>query len=67
MAFETLMARFNLLLQGAQHDSPDTYTLLDELHLELNQLKASGQPLPEDLVRFEKQLTAELESRRPKE
>ena len=60
MAFETLLARLNMLLSGMGHEVEDRYALLETLHLELNQLKATGQPLPEDLAKLETQLEAEL-------
>ena len=60
MAFETLMARLNMLLNGMEHEVEDRYALLETLHLELNQLKATGQPLPADLAKLEKQLEQEL-------
>ena len=60
MAFETLLARLNLLLSGLEHEVEDRYALLETLHLELNQLKATGQPLPDDLAKLEWQLEQEL-------
>ena len=63
MAFEALMTRLNLLLNGLEHESEDSYALLEELHLELNQLKATGQPLPDDLAELEKKLEQELAAR----
>ncbi len=60
MAFETLIARLNMLLNGMEHEVEDRYALLETLHLELNQLKATGQPLPEDLAKLEQQLEQEL-------
>lgn len=60
MAFETLLTRLNLLLNGMEHEVQDRYALLETLHLELNQLKATGQPLPADLAALESRLEQEL-------
>ena len=60
MPFESIMARLNMLLNGMAHETEDRYALLETLHLELNQLKATGLPLPDDLKRLEEQLEQEL-------
>jgi hypothetical protein len=63
MAFEALMTRINLLLNGMEHETQDSFVLLEELHLELNRLKATGQPLPDDLKDLEERLEQELQAR----
>ncbi len=62
MAFEELIARINLLLNDMENQPHDAHEILEKIHLELNQLKATGQPLPEDLVELERQLEHEFES-----
>ena len=41
MSFEDLMARINLLIRGAEQEPEDAHELLDQLHLELNQMRAT--------------------------
>jgi len=60
MSFEDLMARINLLIRGAEQEPEDAHELLDQLHLELNQMRATGQPIPEDLARLERRLEDEF-------
>ncbi len=60
MAFEELIARMNLLLNDMEPHAEDAHELLEQIHMELNQLKATGQPLPEDLVQLERRLEAEI-------
>ena len=64
MAFEDLIARMNLLLNEMEPHAEDAHEILEQIHLELNQMKATGQPLPEDLVRLEKRLEAEFSAGR---
>jgi hypothetical protein len=66
MAFEDLIVKINLLLSQMQNNPEDAHEMLEQVHLELNQLKATGQPLPNDLVRLEKQLEQEFLSRAAK-
>ena len=63
MAFDDLMARINLFLSEAENEPEDAHQILEQLHMELSQMKATGQPLPEDLVKLEKQLDAEFKAR----
>ena len=60
MAFDDLIARMNLLLNEMEPHAEDAHELLEQIHVELNQLKATGQPLPEDLVELERRLEAEF-------
>ncbi|MEQ8824052.1 MAG: hypothetical protein RIC14_06745 [Filomicrobium sp.] len=60
MAFDMIIAEINLMFQQMENQPEDAHELLDRIHLELNQLKASGMPLPEDLVELEKKLDAEF-------
>jgi hypothetical protein len=45
-----------LLLSEMQNQPGDEHELLEQVHAELAELKATGQPLPEDLVQLEQQL-----------
>jgi hypothetical protein len=63
MAFETIIAEINFMFDQMDSKPEDAHELLDRIHLELSQLKASGMPLPEDLVMLEKKLDAEFERR----
>jgi hypothetical protein len=47
-----------------QHEPKDWYELYELIRLKLNELKAYGMPLPDDLVEFERDLEAEFEARR---
>jgi hypothetical protein len=47
-----------------QHEPKDWHELYELIRLKLNELKAYGMPLPDDLVEFERDLGAELEARR---
>jgi len=60
MAFEDLITRLNMLFIEMENQPEDASELLEQIRLELNQLKATGQPLPEDLVRLEERLDKEL-------
>ena len=60
MAFEDLIARINLFLSDVENEPKDAHELLEQLHLELNQLRATGQPVPDDLLRLERQLDEEF-------
>lgn len=60
MAFDAIKAEIGLLLTRMQNEPEDAH----ELHLvvmeKLNEMKAFGMPLPEDLVKLEKDLEAEF-------
>lgn len=60
MAFDDLIARINMLFTEAENRPEDAHELLEYIHQELNQFRATGQPLPEDLVEFEQRLEREL-------
>ena len=63
MAFEELIARINLLYSDMENQPHDAHEILEQIHLELNQLKATGQPLPEDLIELESRLEREFEAK----
>ena len=60
MAFEDKEAELGLLFTRIQDEPQDPQEFYQQLRQKLNELKAYGMPLPEDLVQFEKDLEAEL-------
>ncbi len=60
MAFEDLKARINLLFTDMENLPEDAHELLEQIHMELAQFKATGQPLPEDLAELERRLEEEF-------
>ena len=62
MAFEDLIARINLFFSEAENQPEDAHQVLEQLHLELAQMKATGQPLPHELVELERRLDAEFKA-----
>ncbi len=63
MAFDDLITRINLFFSEADNEPEDAHQVLEQLHAELAQLKATGQPLPDDLVRLEALLDKEFRAR----
>jgi hypothetical protein len=61
MAFEDIQAEVGLLLTRMQNEPEDWHELYLQIMQKLNELKAYGMPLPEDLVQLEKRLEAEFE------
>jgi hypothetical protein len=67
MAFEELKAQIGLLLGEMNEQPEDLHELYLQIHQELNQLRATGMALPEDLVELERRLMAEFpEAPKPK-
>ena len=62
MAFEDIQAEVGLLLTRMQNEPEDRHELYLQIMQKLNELKAYGMPLPEDLVQLEKHLEAEFEA-----
>ncbi len=60
MSFEDLLARINLIVRGADQEPEDAHELLEKLHLEIHQMRAMGQPVPEDLAQLERRLEREF-------
>ena len=60
MAFEEEEAELGLLLGEMQNAPQDPHELYQQIRLKLNELKAFGMALPQDLVQFERDLEAEL-------
>jgi hypothetical protein len=62
MAFDDIQAELGLLLTRMQNEPEDRHELYLQIMQKLNELKAYGMPLPQDLVQFEKRLEAEFEA-----
>jgi hypothetical protein len=60
MAFEAKEAELGLLLSRMQNQPQDAHELYELVRQKLNEMKAYGMPLPEDLVEFERDLEAEF-------
>lgn len=63
MAFEDVKAEIGLLLTRMQNEPEDRHELYLQLTERLNELKAYGMPVPEDLQKLEEALSAEFSSR----
>ncbi|MBA8877418.1 hypothetical protein AB4Y96_06325 [Phyllobacterium sp. TAF24] len=62
MAFEDIKAQIALLLEEMVQRPADAHEIHESLREHLNELKAMGMPLPEDLVALEKQLEVDFDS-----
>lgn len=60
MDFAAIKAEIDLLLTQMQNVPEDRHELYLQISQKLNELKAFGMPLPEDLVRLEQSLEAEF-------
>jgi hypothetical protein len=60
MAFDDLKAEIALLLNQMENQPEDRRELYLQVREKLNQMRAFGMPLPDDLVRLEKELEAEF-------
>ena len=60
MAFEGREAELGMLLGRMRNAPEDWHELYDQIRQTLNSMKASGMPLPQDLVQFEQDLEAEF-------
>jgi hypothetical protein len=56
MAFEELKAQIGLLVSQINNQPDDVHELYELLHQKLNEMRATGQPLPKDLVELEKRI-----------
>jgi hypothetical protein len=68
MAFEDLKAELALLLNQMENQPEDRHELYLQIREKLNQMRVFGMPLPDDLIRLEKELETEFkaEERAPK-
>ncbi len=62
-----LIAAINLLVGMMDHEANDLHEVHMKLRELLDQLKATGMPLPEDLVALERRLTVDIEGATPDE
>ncbi|MCC7253359.1 hypothetical protein [Hyphomicrobium sp.] len=61
MAFEDVKAEIGLLLSRMQNEPEDAHELYLQLLEKLNELKAYGLPIPDDLKNLEAALSAEFD------
>jgi len=59
MAFEEIKAEIALLFEQMVNQPEDMHELAESIREKLNAMRASGLPLPEDLVELEKRLNNE--------
>lgn len=67
MAFDDIEAELGLLLGQINEGTGDRQELYETLREKLNEMRAYGMPIPEDLALLEKGLEAELFGVAPKE
>jgi hypothetical protein len=60
MAFDDLKAEIALLLTQMEDQPEDWHELYQQIREKLNEMRAFGMPLPDDLVRLERKLEAEF-------
>jgi hypothetical protein len=60
MALEELKAQIGLLLSEMNNQPEDLHELYEEIHQKLNELRATGMALPQDLLDLEARLLAEF-------
>jgi hypothetical protein len=62
MAFEAIKTEIRALLEGSIEEPQDMHELHLQLISRLNEMKATGMPLPDDLVALEQELTASMDA-----
>jgi hypothetical protein len=62
MAFEDLQAELALLVNQMENQPEDRHELYLQIREKLNEMRAFGMPLPEDLVKFEEELEAQFKA-----
>ncbi len=60
MAFDELEAEISLLMTQMEKQPEDRHEIYLQLREKLNEMRAFGMPLPEDLLKFEEALEAEF-------
>jgi hypothetical protein len=65
MAFENLLAKISLLVTQMENQPEDKHELYQQLRERLNEIRSTGMPVPDDLVRLEEELEAEFAGRAP--
>jgi Trm5-related predicted tRNA methylase len=62
MAFDDLQAELALLINQMENQPEDRHELYLQIRERLNEMRAYGMPLPEDLVKFEEELEAQFKA-----
>jgi hypothetical protein len=62
MAFEAIKTEIRALLEASIEEPQDAHELHQQLIDRLNEMKATGMPLPDDLVELEARLTASFDA-----
>lgn len=62
MAFEDIKAEIALLFEQMVNQPQDVHEIRETVREKLNALKATGMPLPEDLVELEKRIEQDFNS-----
>lgn len=62
MTFEEMQVEISILMNEFEERPEDAHELYVKLHEKINELRAFGMPIPEDLVKFEKSLLAEFQA-----
>jgi Trm5-related predicted tRNA methylase len=62
MAFDDLKAELALLINQMENQPEDRHELYLQIRERLNEMRAYGMPLPEDLVKFEEELEAQFKA-----
>lgn len=60
MAFDDLKAELALLINQMENQPEDRHEFYLQVREKLNEMRAFGMPLPQDLVELEKQLEADF-------
>jgi hypothetical protein len=60
MALEELQAQINLLVSQINNPPEDVHEIYELLHQKLNELRSTGQPLPQDLLDLETRMLKEF-------
>lgn len=63
MAFDELKAQIAYLMAEMENQPENLHEIYEQVREKLNEMRAMGMPLPEDLVRFEKELDERLSKR----
>lgn len=62
MSFEDLQAEISLLLLEMENQPEDAHQLYERIREKINEMRAYGMPVPEDLLELEKKLESEFAS-----
>ena len=60
MALEEIKAQISLLLEQMVNQPEDQHEVQEQLRERLNEMRAMGMPLPDDLVELERRLEADF-------